>query len=448
MKKKVWGLCLASSLLTAENNEELLKRVDALSAEVEAMKARQQEQSDSFVEEIGNLRDALFAPAETYESFSSMGEAASKVYHSKSAVSIGGYGEYKYKKYIDFKNYDDDAANETRRKSEFNIVRFVPYIGFRFNDWIVMNTEIEFEDGGARSDNTKNYKYAIVEFSYLDFLFDEAYALRVGHVLVPFGLVNLNHEPVAYLTSERPTVETLIIPSTWHTNGVLLHGKTGAFEYYAGVVTSPDAGSFVEGRYIQQGRLGARQFTDDLSFVARAAYDLGGGLNLGASLFYGGSSVLEENKPGDSTGHTGDAEVTMTMAEIHATYQNHGFDIQTLAVYGGLDGDVDALPGNTGDERISGRVNGQYLTVGYDLLNTFSTSQQLFAVADVERLDLDADGKTLYPDNHRFMEYSGGVAYFPDPKVTVKADYWVRDYGSDAMLADESAFTATIGFIF
>jgi hypothetical protein len=104
------------------------------------------------------------------------------------------------------------------------------------------------------------------------------------------------------------------------------------------------------------------------------------------------------------------------MAELHATYQNHGYDIQTLAVYGGL----------------------------YDVLKTFSIPH----VADVERLDLDAEGDTLCPDNHRFMEYSGGIAYFPDPKVTVKADYWVRGYGSEAMPADESAFTTRIGFIF
>ena len=114
-----------------------------------------------------------------------------------------------------------------------------------------------------------------MEFSYLDFLFDEAYALRVGHLLVPMGLTNLNHEPVAYLTTERPTVETFIIPSTWHTNGALMHGRIDALEYYAGVITAPDAGGFTEGRFIQQGRLGARQFTDDLGFVGRVQYGFG-----------------------------------------------------------------------------------------------------------------------------------------------------------------------------
>lgn len=447
MKKILMSVGLAATALSAMSNDEMAAKVEALEAQVKELRAAQEESTSSMVEEIASVKESLFAPADTYESFSSLGAAASKVYHAKSAVSIGGYGEYEYKKYTAFKNYDSDTANETRRKSEWNIVRFVPYIGFRFNDWIVMNTEIEFEDGGARSDNTKNYKYAIIEFSYLDFLIDEAFALRVGHVLVPMGLTNLNHEPVAYLTAERPTVETFIIPSTWHTNGVLAHGQTDGFEYYAGIVTSPDAGAFTEGRYLQQGRLGARQFTDDLGFVARGSYALGDGLDIGGSFFYGNSSVAQESRPGASTGVSGDADVTISMAEAHLAYRNRGFDIKAMAAYGGLSGDVEALREITG-EAISDSVNGQYVTFGYDLLHGMGTSHRLYGVAEVERLDMDAEGAGEYPDNNRFMEYTGGLAYYPDPKVVVKADYWVRDYASAAKLADENAVTVQLGFIF
>ncbi|MEA1920246.1 MAG: hypothetical protein U9N52_10425 [Campylobacterota bacterium] len=442
MKKILLSLSCAASFALATSNEELQLQINQLKEQMSQMQTDNEEQSEVLIEEVGSLKDAIFSPVDEYESVSSMGQAASKVYHAKNAVSIGGYGEYKYKKYTDFKNYASDTANETRNKSEFNIVRFVPYIGFKFNDWIVMNTEIEFEDGGSRSDDSKNYKYAIVEFSYLDFMFDPAYALRIGHILVPMGITNLNHEPVAYLTTERPLVETFIIPSTWHTNGALMHGKIDNFEYYGGVVTSPDAGKFVEGRFIQQGRLGARQFTDDLSFVARGQYALGDGIDFGGSVLYGESSILEEDRPGVSTGNSGDAKLTITMAEMHATYRNHGFDIKALAAYGGLGGDVDEL------ENISEAVNGQYLTLAYDILHTMSTTQQLFAVADFERLDMDASGDTEYSDNNRFNEYSLGVAYFPDPKVVVKADYAVKNYAADAKLADESYFTMQLGFIF
>ena len=447
MKKILTGMGAAATALFAMSDGEMAAKVEALEARVKALQSAQEESTSVMVEEIASVKESLFAPADTYESFSSLGAAASKVYHAKSAVSIGGYGEYEFKKYTDFKNYDSDTANETRRKAEWNIVRFVPYIGFRFNDWIVMNTEIEFEDGGARSDDAKNYKYAIIEFSYLDFLFDEAFALRVGHLLVPMGLTNLNHEPVAYLTAERPTVETLIIPSTWHTNGALAHGRLGGFEYYAGVVTSPDAGAFTEGRYIQQGRLGARQFTDDLGFVARGSYALGDGLDVGGSFFVGGSSVAEESRPGVSTGLSGDADVTVTIAEVHLAYRNHGSDIKAMAAYGGLSGDVEALRTITG-EAISDGVNGQYVTFGYDLLHGTGSAHSLYGVAEVERMDMDAEGIGEYPDNNRFMEYTGGIAYYPDPKVVVKADYWMRDYASGAKLADENAVVVQLGFIF
>ncbi len=444
MKKIVLSLSCIAVLASGAETEALQSQIDVLKQEIAEMKSESQQNDEVIVEELGSLNDAIYSPVDDYESVSSMGQAASKVYHAKSAVSIGGYGEYKYKKYTDFKNYASDTANQTREKGEFNIVRFVPYIGFRFNDWIVMNTEIEFEDGGARSDDTKNYKYAIVEFSYLDFLFDPAYALRIGHVLVPMGLTNLNHEPVAYLTTERPLVETYIIPSTWHTNGALMHGKIGGFEYYGGIITSPDAGAFTEGRFIQQGRFGARQFTDDLSAVVRGQYAVGNGFDVGGSFLYGESSVLEESRPGVSTGNSGDAEVDITMAEVHATYRKNGFDIKAMAAYGSLDGDVTAL----NDAVISDAVNGQYLTIAYDVLNTMDTMQKVYGVLDFERLDMDASGDTEFPDNNRFYEYSVGVAYFPDPKVVLKADYAVKDYAADAKLADESVFTMQAGFIF
>ena len=441
MKKILLPLSLAAAVMA---DTDLQSQIDALKAEVETLKTEREQSEEVLVEEIGSLKDAIYSPVDQYESFSSMGAAASKVYYAKSAVSIGGYGEYEIKKYFNYKNYDSDTANDTRNKTEWNIVRFVPYIGFRFSDWIVMNTEIEFEDGGARSDDTKNYKYAIIEFSYIDFLFDPAYALRIGHILVPMGITNLNHEPVAYLTSERPFVETFIIPSTWHTNGALMHGKIENFEYYAGVVTSPDAGRFIEGRFIQQGRLGARQFTDDLSFVARGQYALGNGFDFGGSVLYGNSSILEEDRPGVSTGNSGDAEITISLAEIHATYRNHGFDIKALASYGTLGGDVDELADGT----ISDAVNGEYITFGYDLLHSFSTAQQLYGVAEIEHLDMDASGTTEYPDNNRFYEYTAGIAYFPDPKVVLKADYAVKDYGPNAKLSDENYLTFQAGFIF
>jgi len=436
------SLIASSSILFGASNAELEAEIKALKQEFQSFKSEQTSTNEALVEELANAGgEGEGYEKNAYESVSDMGVAASKVYHSNSVVSIGGYGEYQFKKYSGFKNYGSDTANDTRNKLESNIVRFIPYFGFKFNDWIVMNTEIEFEDGGSKSDGTKNYKYAIVEFSYLDFMFDESYNLRVGHVLVPFGNINLNHEPTAYLTADRPLVENYIIPSTWHTNGALVYGKMDKFNYYAGLVTSPDAGKFKEGRFIQQGRLGARQFTDDFSFVGRVGYSVQAGLDVGASLFYGESSALAEDRPGKASSDI-NADVTMTMAEAHVSYKDKGFDIQALAVMGDMGGDYKKL------KNISGSVNGQYITLGYDILHHQKTTHKLFGVLEVERLDMDADSEMAFSDNHKFMEYTAGVAYYPDPKVVIKADYHIKDYADGAKLADEEAFVVGVGFIF
>ena len=442
IKRVTLSIITSSSILLGASNAELEAQLKALSQEFKTFKQEQTQTNEALVDEVANAGGAEKEYSDDpYQSVSDMGLAASKVYHSNSTVSIGGYGQYAFKKYSGFKNYGSATANDTRNKAETNVVRFVPYFGFKFNDWIVMNTEVEFEDGGSRSDGTKNYKYAIVEFSYLDFLLDEKYNIRVGHVLVPFGNINLNHEPTAYLTSDRPLVENYIIPSTWHTNGILSYGKMDKFNYYAGLITSPDAGKFTEGRFIQQGRLGARQFTDDLSFVARLGYAVQPGLSIGTSLFYGESSALAEDKPGKASSSI-KADVTMTMAEAHVSYKDNGFDIQALAVMGSMGGDYKKLDG------VSGSVNGQYITAGYDIFHNRKTSQKLYAVAEIERLDMDADSETTYADNNRFMQYTGGLAYFPDPKVVIKAEYQMKDYADGAKLADEKAIVASVGFIF
>lgn len=223
-----------------------------------------------------------------------------------------------------------------------------------------------------------------------------------------------------------------------------MFGTYNDFDYYAGLVTSPDAGKFTEGRFIQQGKQGARQFTDDLSGVARLSYKGYAGAEIGGSLYYGQSSTLAETKPGVSSSSL-DVDVSIFMAEAHAQYKENGWNVQAMAVMGSLGDDYEQL---TENGTIAGSVNGQYMTVGYDLLHNMSTSQQLFAVGEIERLDLDADDETANPDNYKFNEYTLGLAYYPDPKVVVKAEYNMRDYNDDAQLSDEEAITASLGFIF
>lgn len=441
MKKVLLSAIAFSALSYGATNEELSKEIELLKQEMNSMKEEQAQTNESFIEELSNK---VIGTDTEYESFSSMGDAASKVYYGDEGLSIGGYGEYYYEKYFDYKNSSSDVTNKAKNMGATSILRFVPYIGYKFNDWIIMNTEIEFEDGGARSDGEKNYKYAIVEFSYLDFLLDESFALRVGHILTPMGLTNLNHEPTSFLTTDRPEVETIIIPSTWHTNGILAHGSPfDGFEYYAGFITSPDADKFgeAESKFIKDGRGGAKQYTDSYSFVARGSYDISHGFNVGGSFLYG-----------ESKGFTSDVEVSMIIAELHAMYKKDGWNIQALASLGTLGGDVEDLPVSAYEDGteyvVADSVNGQYITLGYDVFSFFKLPHEGYIVGEVERLDMDANSQTIYVDNNKFMEYTTGFAYYPDSRIILKTDYKIRDYGEDAKLADEKSFSISAGFIF
>ncbi|MCJ7764422.1 MAG: porin, partial [Thiovulaceae bacterium] len=193
MKKTVLALSVAAVLAnvayadTASELQTLKQQVAALQANQEAL-----------VDETSNA-NVGFTTVDTAFSHNGMGPAASKVYRSSSPLSIGGYGD------MYFADSDKKGADNIA-----DVYRFVPYIGYKFTDNIILNTEIEFEHGGANPEMDEPEGYAIVEFMYLDFLLDQAFNVQLGHLLVPMGLIGLRHEPTLYNTVQKPKTEKYI----------------------------------------------------------------------------------------------------------------------------------------------------------------------------------------------------------------------------------------------
>ena len=227
--KKILLIPALAAALNAASDSDLAREVESLKKALQTLQNEQQSYNETLLEELSSLKEKIETPELAHDArITGLGISASKVYHSKEKLSIGGYGEmYLRKQTAGSGNYDDAHQADN---VETNILRFIPYIGYKFNDWIIMNTELEWENGGANPDK-EGYNYAIVEFTYLDFLLDPAFNLRVGHVLVPMGNINLNHEPTQFPTTDRPTVEKIVIPSTWHTNGIMAYGDVGSWHY-------------------------------------------------------------------------------------------------------------------------------------------------------------------------------------------------------------------------
>ena len=157
-------------------------------------------------EAVESMRTALVLPdKKELKSTYGLGPAASKVYQVDQGLSIGGYGEVNYQAYVADKGSTNDNAD---------LERFVLYFGYKFNDSIILNSELELEHSSTSKSGSVS-----MEMMSLDFLIDPLFNVRTGLMLTPMGFINLIHEPPFYFGNNRPEVERRIIPSTWRNIG-------------------------------------------------------------------------------------------------------------------------------------------------------------------------------------------------------------------------------------
>jgi hypothetical protein len=353
------------------------------------------------------------APAEGQKG---LAPAASKVYESKGDLSIGGYGEFLYQ------NFESKLQDGTRAPRETNLdaLRLVLYTGYKFNEHIVFNSEIEFEHGGY-SDESKEGE-AKVEFAYLDFLISKAINVRAGMVLLPVGFINELHEPPAFLGTMRPLVERRIIPSTWHENGVGIHGELeGNLSYRLflvnGMNANPDEEAGHEG-FTAESIKGGRQFgkeakANSLAWTGRLDWTPMPGASVGFS-FYSGNSNPED----------GAEKLNTTLWDVHAEYRARGLQVRGLfSRITNSESGIAALPAAGEAFKTGTRQFGGYLEAGYDVLG--GGKQALIPFIRYERLNSQqrvVPGVEAESANDVTVK-TIGVSYKPIPNVAVKADW-------------------------
>ncbi|MGH9749120.1 MAG: hypothetical protein ACRD5D_06195 [Candidatus Polarisedimenticolia bacterium] len=368
---------------------ELEKRIEALSREIERL----------------SLGEAA-APA-AGASVHGFGPAASKVYKVRQGVSVGGYGEMLYQNFAGDKD-DDTPSNAV---SEADFLRAVLYFGYKFNDRILFNSEIEFEHAIAGEAKTGE---VALEFAYLDFKLAKGLGARGGLLLLPMGFLNELHEPPIFLSAKRPEVERVIIPTTWRENGVGLYGDAGPIAWRAYAVTSPRASGFSESQGIRGGRQGgAKARAADIGVAARVDWSPAPGFLLGASGFTG--------KTGQRV--TGFPEGRLSLWDAHVEWKWRGFQVRGLYARGIL-GDAAAISALLSSD-IAERLTGWYAEAGYNVLAALKrTEQELNLFCRYEELDTQdrlPAGSTADPANDMTVR-TCGVQYRPIPHIAVKVD--------------------------
>ena len=359
-------------------------------------------------------------------------------------LSIGGYGEFVFLAPSSRAQNGDSSG----LKKQADLQRGVLYFGYQFNDWLLYNAEVEFDHASSGAGGELRGEVEL-EQSYLEARPWKEFGGRVGHLIVPLGLVNEVHEPTAFNGVNRPSVETFVIRSTWHENGIGVFGDVGPISYrtYAmaglSAVSSadPTVDGFAAGNGIRDGSTeGALSPAGDLAWASRVDATPFKGTIVSAGLY------LDRADHGAAP-----SSFPVTLWETHAQTQWRGASAKALYAEIRI-GNVDRLnvaQGYVGDQSVGSRIFGGYAEAAFDALTLLSDAkgQSLSPFLRYERYDTQwkvPAGYSKNPANSR-VEYTLGLTYKPIAQIALKLDQqWKRNQARTGV----NQWNFGVGYIF
>jgi hypothetical protein len=375
-------------------------------------------------EEVRKIKEALVLP-ETAELKSEygLGPAASKVYNVTRGVSLGGYGEF---------NYRGITSDHNGAESEFDMLRLVLYTGYKFNDWLLFNSEVEFEHQLTGEDGDGEVK---VEFANIDVLLHPMANIRAGLLLMPMGFINEVHEPPFFHGNVRPMVERNILPATWSAGGAGLFGELApGLSYRTYAVVGMNAEGFSSSG-LRGGRQEGIETAEDFAWVGRMDYSPLEMLSVGGSAYLGNSG--QDHEYGDPN-DLKKPDVFTQIYEAHAQLRTHGVEARLLGAYSEID-DAAVLSLADPANPVSSSQWGWYGEIAYNVLPLVcDTNHYLAPWFRYSMYDTQDDVPSGFVDdtNQDRDIYEVGLTYKPIPQVVFKLDYRNQD-SDDGSVPDE-----------
>ncbi|MEP7365203.1 MAG: hypothetical protein ABI972_18270 [Acidobacteriota bacterium] len=295
--------------------------------------------------------------------------------------------------------------------------RFVLLFGHSFSDRIKFWSELEVEhaivEGGEEGGELA------LEQAYLDFLITPKFNVRAGMLLAPVGIVNERHEPPAFNGVERPFVESIIIPTTWHELGFGFTGDLGrGFRYRTYLTSALDASRFNAEFGIAEGKTGGFDASmRNPATVGRLEFAGVRRLTIGASLY---SGLAGFNTPGTNP--------RVTIADVDGRYSYRRFDIRGLFANTWVSraGELNArLQRQIGvNPNVASQMRGYYLEPGYHLLPR-RFRKDVIAFARYENYDTQRVMPRGFVPLRQFdrTAWVTGITFKPVPDVAIKFDY-------------------------
>jgi opacity protein-like surface antigen len=423
------GLVIATPLAAPATAETAAESADAVRERDDRI-ADLERKLDLVVDELATVRDQVAVPEDRdLKPAYGFGPAASKIYGADRGLSIGGYGEWFYRSFVG----NDDSGSDSvggvsisdRQLDRADALRLVTYIGYKFSDSIVFNSEIEYEHAFIGEDTVSAPSGEVrVEFAALDFFWREEVNARAGVLLLPMGFLNEVHEPPFYYGVSRPETETRILPTTWSEMGAGLFGELGEqVEYRAYLVNGFNARGFTDAG-IRDGRQNAnRALAEDVAVVGRLDWRPTEAWMIGGSLYYGDSGQDQTLSGIDIPG------AALLVAEGHVQWRYEQWQARALFAYNQLSDarDLNVALGRALNRPIAEQMLGGYVEIAYDVWPLFfeSLDRSLAPFLRIEYVDTQYDVPSGFTanDRNRYWVYTPGLQFKPHPNVALKLEY-------------------------
>lgn len=398
------------------------------------------------------LASSSYVRAQVSAADSVMNQAKSKRF------SVGGYGEVVFSRnfYSDHVSRYSLADEHKKDPSHgrFDIPHAVVYLGYNFGKGWSMGTEIEFEhrgtgiayekedeEGGEWEQETEQGGEVELEQFWLQKSFWQGkFNIRAGHIIVPIGLNNTNHEPLGFFTVYRPEGENTILPSTWHQTGISFWGRISKWRYEAQILAGLNSDNFTHDGWIHRGAGSPLEFdiANKYAMALRLDNYSISGLRLGISGYIGNS--IGNSYPNDADGLSKNYKGTVCIGTFDFTYNAHNWIVRGQADYGHL-GDAEQLKYvyNRRNSKspyhhtpsVGNNAFAYGVEAGYNIFSQIPSlrddNQKLYIFGRFEQYNAYASKSNN--ENHEETarkNFSFGINYYPIPQIVIKADYSKR----------------------
>lgn len=401
--------------------------------------------------------NAIEPTAKEQEPPGSCCQADSTAQTKSSRLVIGGYGEATAKRnfYSDnvFRYQTPEKYRNAPGHTRLDLPHVVLMLGYDFGKGWSLGTEIEFEHGGTgaavelepeeggeyEKEVEKGGEVALEQF-WLQKSFSPALNLRLGHMVVPVGKLNMHHLPTEFFTVERPEAEFTILPSTWHATGVGLWGFLGKWRYELMVTSSLNSNMFSHDGFIHKGAASPFEFSpsNKLALAFRVDNYTLRNLRIGLSGFYGETF---NNSNQTSLGSFSHLRGALGIASLDFDYTTRDWILRGQGVFAQL-GDAKLISeynvrANVGaaspykKTAVGKQAYAYSLEGGYNLFALIESlrhsGKKLYLFGRYEAYDsfIPEKGRTDYSWSDK-KKWTIGLNFLPIKEILIKAEYSQR----------------------